>query len=69
MTGNLGTGARGARRDIVLDKGVDAQPGVLSLDQVQSVGLTKMSREWVVMFVPQDLQMEVIDIRDIDAVV
>ena len=66
---DLGVGARGARRDIVLDKGADAQPGVLSSDQVQSVGLTKMSREWVVMFVPQDPQMEVINVRDIDAVV
>ena len=66
---NLGTGARGTRRDIILDKGVDAWPSVLSLDQVQSAGLTKMSREWVVMFVPQDPQMEVINVRDVDAVV
>ena len=62
-------GARGARRDIVLDKGVNAQPGILSSDQVQSVGLTKVSREWVIMFVPQDLQTEVISVRDINAVV
>ena len=31
---DLGTGARGARRDIILDKGVNAWPGILSLDQV-----------------------------------
>ena len=62
-------GAGGARRDIVLDKGADARPSVLSSDQVQSAGLTKMSREWVVMFVPQDLQTEVVGVRNIDAVI
>ena len=69
MAWDLGAGAGGARRDIVLDEGADAQPSVLSADQVQSAGLTKMSGEWVVMFVPQDLQMEVISIRDVNAVV
>ena len=63
----MGTG--GARRDVVLDKGADTRPGILSADQVQSAGLTKVSGEWVIMFVPQDLQTEVVDIRDIDAVV
>ena len=62
-------GTLGTRRDIVLDKCTDAWPSVLSSDQVQSAGLTKMSREWVVMFVPQDLQMEVINVRDVNAVV
>ena len=69
MTWDLGVGAGGARRDIVLDKSADTRPGILSADQVQSVGLTKMSGEWVVMFVPQDPQTEVIDIRNIDVVV
>ena len=69
MAWDLGAGAGGARRNIVLDEGVDTRPGVLSADQVQSAGLTKMSGEWVVMFVPQDPQMEVINIRDIDVVV
>ena len=63
----MGTG--GARRNVVLDEGADTQPGILSADQVQSVGLTKMSGEWVVMFVPQDLQTEVVGIRNVDAVV
>ena len=62
-------GAGGARRDVVLDEGADTRPGILSADQVQSAGLTKVSGEWVIMFVPQDLQTEVIDIRDINAVV
>ena len=53
-------GARGARRDIILDKGVDAQP---------SAGLTKVSGEWVIVFVPQDPQTEVIGVRDVNAVV
>ena len=66
---DLGVGTGGARRDVVLDEGADTQPGILSVDQVQSVGLTKMSREWVVMFVPQDLQTEVINIRDVNVVV
>ena len=69
MAWDLGAGAGGARRDVVLDKGADAQPGILSADQVQSAGLTKVSREWVIMFVPQDPQTEVISIRDINAVV
>ena len=69
MTWDLGAGTGGARRNIVLDKGADTQPGILSADQVQSAGLTKMSREWVIMFVPQDPQTEVIGIRDIDVVV
>ena len=62
-------GARGTRRDIVLDEGADTWPGILLVDQVQCMGLTKMSGEWVVMFVPQDPQMEVINVRDINAVV
>ena len=66
---DLGMGAGGARRNVVLDKGADTRPGILSADQVQSAGLTKVSGEWVVMFVPQDPQMEVIDVRDVDAVV
>ena len=69
MAWDLGVGAGGARRNIVLDEGVDTWPGILSADQVQSAGLTKMSREWVIMFVPQDPQTEVIGIRNIDAVV
>ena len=62
-------GAGGARRNIVLDEGADTRPGILSVDQVQSAGLTKMSGEWMIMFVPQDPQMEVVDIRDVDVVV
>ena len=65
MTWDLSTGAGGARRDVVLDEGADTQPGILSADQVQSAGLTKVSGEWVVMFVPQDLQMEVIGVRNV----
>ena len=34
VTWNLGVGARGTRRDIILDKGADAQPGILLSDQV-----------------------------------
>ena len=67
--GDLGMGAGGARRDVVLDKGADTWPSVLLVDQVQSAGLTKMSREWVIMFVPQDPQTEVIGVRDINVVV
>ena len=66
---DLSMGAGGARRNVVLDEGADTRPGILSVDQVQSAGLTKMSGEWVIMFVPQDPQMEVIDIRDVNAVV
>ena len=66
---DLGAGAGGARRNVVLDEGADTWPGILSVDQVQCAGLTKMSGEWVVMFVPQDLQTEVVGIRNIDAVV
>ena len=66
---DLGVGAGGARRNIVLDEGVDTWPGILLVDQVQSVGLTKVSGEWVIMFVPQDPQMEVVGVRDVDAVV
>ena len=66
---DLSMGTGGARRDIVLDKGADAWPGILSVDQVQSAGLTKVSGEWMIMFVPQDPQTEVIDIRDVNAVV
>ena len=69
MAWDLGVGTGGARRDVVLDEGVDTQPGILSVDQVQSAGLTKVSGEWVIMFVPQDLQTEVINIRDVDVVV
>ena len=69
MAWDLGAGAGGARRNVVLDEGADTQPGILSVDQVQRAGLTKMSGEWVVMFVPQDPQTEVIGIRNIDAVV
>ena len=65
---DLGTGVRGTRRDIVLDKGADAQPSVLLSDQVKGVGLTKVSREQVIMLVPQDPQTEVVNVRDIDAV-
>ena len=66
---DLGAGTGGARRNVVLDKAVDTRPGILSADQVQSAGLTKVSGEWVVMFVPQDPQTEVIDVRNVDVVV
>ena len=69
MAWDLGVGAGGARRNVVLDEGADTRPGILSVDQVQSAGLTKMSGEWMIMFIPQDLQMEVIGIRNVDAVV
>ena len=69
MAWNLSTGAGGTGRDIALDEGADAWPSVFSADQVQSAGLTKMSGEWVVMFVPQDPQMEVVGVRNVDAVV
>ena len=66
---DLGAGTGGARRNIVLDKGADTRPGILSVDQVQCTGLTKVSGEWMIMFIPQDPQMEVVDVRDVDAVV
>ena len=69
MAWNLSTGAGGTGRDIALDEGADTRPGILSADQVECAGLTKMSGEWVVMFVPQDLQMEVVGVRNINAVV
>ena len=69
MAWDLGVGTGGARRDVVLDESMDTRPGILSADQVQCVGLTKMSGEWVVMFVPQDPQTEVVGVRDVDAVV
>ena len=69
MAWDLGAGAGGARRNVVLDEGADTRPGILLADQVQCAGLTKMSGEWVVMFVPQDPQTEVVGIRDVDAVV
>ena len=69
MAWDLGVGAGGARRNVVLDEGADTRPGILSADQVQCAGLTKMSGEWMVMFVPQDPQTEVIGVRNVDAVV
>ena len=69
MAWDLGAGTGGARRNVVLDEGADTRPGILSVDQVQCAGLTKMSGEWVVMFVPQDLQTEVVGIRNVDVVV
>jgi len=55
MSGDLGTGTGSAGGNILLYEGADTWPGILSMDKVQGAGLSKMSREWMIMFVPQDL--------------
>ena len=69
MTGSFGAGASSTRRYVLLDKGADARPSVLSTDQVQGASLAEVTGEWVIVFIPQDAQPKVINIRDVDAVI
>ena len=53
-------GAGSARRDIIFDEGLDAWPGIFTLQEFQCTVLPKMPSEGVVMFVPEYPQMKVV---------
>ena len=47
----------------------DLRPSVLTMDQLQGLVLTKVARKHVIMLVLHDSEVEVVGVRNIDAVV
>ena len=69
MSGCLGTGAGCARTDIVLDKGMDAQPGVFPTDEFQGSVLPKVASCRVIVEGSENVETEVIGFRNEDMIV
>ena len=53
------------RFTIFLDKFTESGPGIIAVDEVHCLILTRMSREDVVVLVAENLEPEVVGIRDI----
>jgi hypothetical protein len=53
----------------VRNKRSEFLPGIVSLNEFQSLGAPKMAREQMVMSVSEDSESEVITVRDIDAII
>ena len=53
---------------VVLNKGVEEQPSVVIMDELKGLVLAKVPRDQMVVFVEENMYLEVIGVRDIDAV-
>ena len=53
------------RSTVFLDKFTESRPGIIAADEVHCLILTRMSREDVVVLVVENLEPEVIGIRDV----
>ena len=53
------------RFTILLDKFAESRPGIVAVDEVHCLILTRMPREDVVMLVAENSEPEVIGIRDV----
>ena len=53
------------RFTIFLDKFTESGPGIIAVDEVHCLILTRMSREDVVVLVAENSELEVVGIRDI----
>ena len=57
------------RLAIFLDKFVESGPGIVVTDEVNSLILTRMSREDMIMLVVEDSEPEVVSVGNIDEVI
>ena len=57
------------RLAIFLDKFTESGPGIVAMDEVNGLILTRMSREDMIMLVAEDLELEVVSVGDIDEVI
>jgi hypothetical protein len=69
VTGDLSSSTSSTRTTIVLDKGTDFRPSVVSSNELKSLVLTEVSREYVVVLAAQYAESEVINVRDINPVI
>ena len=60
MTLWLGSHTGGAGLAVVLDEGTEERPSVVVMDELKGFVLAKVSRDWVVVFVEKDVELEVI---------
>lgn len=69
MSRNFGIGAGGTGTDVVFDIGPDAWPSVAVTDKLKGTVLAKMTREGMVVFVPEHSEAKIIGFRYVDPVV
>ena len=69
MSGYLGTGAGCARTDVVLDEGMDTQPGIFLTDEFQSLVLPEVASCRMIMEGSENLEMEIVSFGDEDTIV
>ena len=64
----LGSHTSGAGLAVVLDEGTEEWPSVVITDELKGLVLAEVSRDWVVMFVEKDAELEIIGVGDEDSV-
>ena len=69
MLGCLGMGTGCARTDIVLDEGMDTQPGIFLTDEFQSLVLPEVASCRMIMEGSENLEMEIVSFGDEDTIV
>ena len=69
MARYLGTGTSGAGFDMVFDVSADTGPGIGVPNEFECTVLTEMTGQWVIMTIPEYLEMEIVRIRNVDAIV
>ena len=57
------------RLAVFLDKFMESRPGIVAMDEVNGLILTRMTREDMIMLVAEDSELEVITVRNIDEVI
>ena len=65
---NFRSTAISTRITIVFDKGSHSRPGILAPDEVQYLVLSEVSQDWI-MLVPENLQLKIRNIGNIDPIV
>ena len=58
----LGSHTSGAGLAVVLDKGLEERPSVVILDELKGFVLAKVSGEWLVVFVEENAESEMLEL-------
>ena len=66
---NFQSTAISTRITIVFDEGLHSRPGILTPDEVQCLVLSEVSQDQMVVLVPENLQLKIRNIRNIDPIV
>ena len=64
----LGSHTSGAGLAVVLDKGSEEWPCIVVTDELKGLVLAEVSRDWVVVFVKEDAESEIIGVGNEDSV-